>query len=125
MKKLYIILMLCLTFTAKAQKEDSTYCFSRSDILLLANKIQLVKDSLRHKTDIIKEQDSLIILYKNRNLISKTQLETKQFEVNILQKQNDILSKTIDLLTPKWYENKWLWFGNGVVVTLVTVLLVK
>lgn len=125
MKKLYIILMLCFAFTAKAQKEDSTYCFSRTDILLLANKVQLIKDSLKHKTAIIKEQDSLIILYKDRNLIFKNQLENKQFEVDVLQKQTEILTESIKLLEPKWYDNKWLWFGNGVIVTIVTVLLVR
>lgn len=125
MKKLYIIIMLCLSFTVKAQTEDSTYCFSRTDILLLANKVQLIKDSLRHKRAIIKEQDSLISLFKERSLVFKNQLDNKQFEINTLQKQTDVLTETIKMLEPKWYDNKLFWFGNGIIVTLVTVFLVK
>ena len=29
--------------------------------------------------------------------------------------------KLIKEVTPKWYENKWLWFGMGVVGTAIIV----
>jgi hypothetical protein len=91
----------------------------------LANKIQLIRDSVRYKTDIIKSQDSLIFLYKEGYLVYKNQLENKNTQISLLEEQNILLNKSIDLIKPKWYDNKWLWFGNGVFVTVIMVLLVK
>jgi hypothetical protein len=108
-----------------SQQLDSSYCFSRSDILLLANKIQLIKDSVRYKADIIKSQDSLISLYKEGYLVYKNQLENKNTQISLLEEQNILLNKSIDLVKPKWYDNKWLWFGNGVLVTAIIVSLIK
>lgn len=126
MKMFYIILMFIITSTfTTAQVVDSTYCFSRSDLLLLANKIQLIRDSLRYKTDIIKSQDSLVYLYKETYSVCKNQLENKNIQISLLEQQNILLNKSIDMVKPKWYDNKWLWFGNGVLVTAIIVFLVK
>lgn len=118
---MFIITSIC----SSAQLTDSSYCFSRSDILLLANKIQLIRDSLRYKSDIIKSQDSLVFLYKETYSICKTQLENKNTQILLLEQQNIILNKSIDMIKPKWYDNKWLWFGNGVLATAIIVFLIK
>lgn len=125
MKKFLILLFIMSSISAYSQTNDSVYCFSRGDVILLANKIQLLKDSLRHRFDIIKEQDSLIILYKQRTNLFEVQLENKNSQIELIEKQNKLLGESLDLLKPKWYDNKWFWFGNGVLVTLITVLIVK
>jgi hypothetical protein len=126
MKMFFISFLFVLSsICTNGQISDSTYSFSRSDILLLANKIQLIRDSLRYKTDVIKSQDSLVFLYRETYSVCKSQLENKNSQILLLEQQNIVLNKSIDMIKPKWYDNKWLWFGNGVLVTAIIVFLVK
>lgn len=111
--------------TAKSQHVDSLYFFTKSDIVLLANKIQLLRDSIRFTTDIVLAQDTLIISYKEKMAVSGIQLKNRDNTVNALEKENELLRKNIEILTPKWYDNKFFWFGNGIAATLIIAMLLK
>lgn len=122
------ILFLLAFTTSNGQSKDSVLCLPKSDVITLANKIQSLKDTVRGQIDIINwqkniitEQDTLIGQQKQRFSLYDSQLENRQNVINTMEKENKKLRETIDLLMPKWYDNKWLWFGGG--ATVATIIL--
>jgi hypothetical protein len=63
MKKLIILLFVFITINAYSQKIDT--CFTTNEIVNIAHKIKQLKYQDSTKTEIIKQQDSVIIDYKN------------------------------------------------------------
>lgn len=118
------ILFLLATITSSGQSQDSVVCLPKSNILTLANKIQLLKDTIHWQKDIIVAQDTLVNTQKQRALVYESQLENRQNVINTMEKENKVLRETIDLMMPKWYDNKWLYFGGGAVVTSIILGLV-
>ena len=124
---LFIFLFVpVLGFTQKTKKQiPDTVCFTKEQ----AADISFVLDSLRMADDInnalittyqtaIKKQDSLIVL-------DSIQI-TKQDSIILLQKSIVLdLEKKIQLLQPKWYDKKAIWFGFGFLSTLCTGILIN
>lgn len=125
MKIVLTVLFALCAITVKSQEVDSTYSFTKADILLLANKIQLLRDSIRFNTDIILAQDTLIVSYKQKIAVCDNQVKNRNSTVDALEKENQLLKENIKLLTPKWYDNKMFWFGNGVMATLIIAVLLR
>jgi hypothetical protein len=126
MKILIVLMGIMLISTAQTKAQsDSVVCLPKRDILTLANKIQLLKDSLVYKGHVINAQDTLINIHNERSLVYKSQLENRQNAINALENENKHLREAVDLLMPKWYDNKWLWFGGGVITSIIAVILVN
>ena len=119
MKWTLSILFLLAVTTSSGQSQDSVVCLPKSNVITLANKIQLLKDTVRWQKDIISAQDTLIGTQKQRALVYESQLENRQNVINTMEKENKVLRETIDLLMPKWYDNKWLYFGAGATITTI------
>ena len=115
------ILFLLAVITSNGQSQDSVVCLPKSNILTLANKIQLLKDTIRWQKDIIIAQDTLVSTQKQRALVYESQLENRQTVINLMEQENKKLRETIDIMMPKWYDNKWIWFGGG--ATVATIIL--
>jgi len=115
------ILFLLAVITSNGQSQDSVVCLPKSNILTLANKIQLLKDTIRWQKDIIIAQDTLVSTQKQRALLYESQLENRQTVINLMEQENKKLRETIDIMMPKWYDNKWLWLGGG--ATVATIIL--
>lgn len=128
MKKILFIFTLVsiFSFAQKTKKvTPDTVCFTKEQ----AADISFVLDSLWMADDInnalitkykiaIKKQDSLIAL----DSIELAKLDS----ISIYQKGiiSD-LEKKIDLLQPKWYDKKSVWFGFGFLSALGTGILVN
>ena len=122
------ILFLLAFTTSNGQSKDSVLCLPKSDVITLANKIQSLKDTVRGQIDIINwqkniitEQDTLIGQQKQRFSLFQEQLDNRQKVIGTMEEENKKLRETINLLMPKWYDNKWLWFGGG--ATVATIIL--
>jgi hypothetical protein len=122
-----ILFLLAITFSY-GQSKDSVVCLPKNDILKLANKIQRLQDTLHWQKDtivwqggVIISQDTLISSHKQRALLFQEQLDNRQKVIGTMEEENKKLRETIDLLMPKWYDNKWLWLGGG--ATVATIIL--
>ena len=65
----------------------------------------------------MKIQESLdkeIYMYIQQDSLSQSIIKDMEHTIQL----RDALIKEV---TPKWYENKWLWFGMGVVGTAIIV----
>tara|TARA_Y100001938_G_scaffold60077_1_gene83786 strand:- start:53 stop:532 length:480 start_codon:yes stop_codon:yes gene_type:complete len=77
------------------------------------------KDSLNVK--IIDKLENQIYMYIQSNKDDSLLIDLKNQEIVILNDQVNNYEKLVKEITPKWYENKWLWFGMGVFGTAVIV----
>ncbi len=97
---------------------DLDTCFTKDEIKNIYYKIK--------KLELINTiNDSIIYQYNNqyndiRQFIKNDSLKTNSYiqTINLLNEKNDVLKKTINELEPKWYNDKTIWFGLGVALTL-------
>jgi|688.fasta_scaffold05388_7 hypothetical protein len=125
MKWNLLFLSLVLTISCYGQPQDSVVCLPKSDIVTLANKIRLLRDSLNYRGAIIFAQDTLIDSQKKLISAQKDQTKVANDMVLNLKEENKVLNDTVKLLQPKWYDNKWLWFSGGSVFVTAIILLSK
>jgi len=123
MKYLFLVIMTsCITF---AGEKDSVVCFPKNDIVRLANKIQLLRDSIEYLQAVTAAQDTLIKVSEIRMDIYNKQLDNTLQVIDYCEKQNKQLEKIIQELQPSWYDNKMLWFLSGVGTVVCVVLAIQ
>lgn len=110
----YIIILLLLASPLFATEKDSVICFKKSEVVLLANKIQLIRDSVEYLTDVVNAQDTLIEFHQKRFDLYHQQLKNREEVIDACQKRSVELQKINEELQPRWYDNKLLWFFSGV-----------
>lgn len=118
MKKFLIILCLlvpAISFSQKAKaKVVPDTCFTQQEI----KDISFTIDSLWAVCDIndelIPEYKSLIEKQKEMIKLDSTQIEYQK-QQTILLRENINLYVEKERITNKWYNNKYLWLGMGVV----------
>ena len=107
MKKLLMLILCSFIFTQEVDPSSiqeivpcEGTCLSEEETKNIFNNIQELEFNLDKALTLNTEYESLMKDYE-------TQLKLK-----------DDMIKTIK---PKWYENKWIWFGLGVVFTSSSV----
>lgn len=122
-----ILFLLAIT-TSNGQSKDSTVSLPKNEVIRIANRVREMRDTINWlyetidwQKNIITEQDTLISQQKQRFVIYDQQLDNRQNAINTLEKENEVLRNTITIMMPKWYDNKWLWFGSG--ATVATIIL--
>lgn len=111
------IMMMCSSVCYSQQ--DSVLCLTKPEVLILANRIQSLQDSSEYKTSLITAQSRLLFTYGERVSLYEQQLQNRQQTIDLVNAQNDQLKKQVEELRPKWYDDNRLWFGAGVLTTVV------
>ena len=101
MKTLIMILLCSFVFNQEVVPCDGT-CLSEEETKNLFNNIQELEFNLEKAKTLNLEYEDLM----------------KDYETQIKLK-NDM----IELVKPKWYDNKYLWFFGGIIVTSGSVYL--
>jgi hypothetical protein len=128
MKKILLLLLFVatLSYAQKTKKVAAdTVCFTKEQ----AADISFVLDSLWAADDINNElitsykrlstkQDSLIALDSIQIIKQNSIIEYQKIIVSDLEKK-------IELMKPKWYDKKSVWFGFGFLSTLGTGILIN
>ena len=99
MKTLIMILLCSFVFT---QEVCEGTCLSEEETKNLFNNVQELEFNLEKSKTLNLEYESLI----------------KDYETQIKLKD-----EMIELVKPKWYDNKYLWFFGGILVTSGSVYL--
>ena len=99
MKTLIMILLCSFIFT---QEVCEGTCLSEEETKNLFNNVQELEFNLEKAKTLNLEYESLV----------------KDYETQIKLKD-----EMIELVKPKWYDNKYLWFFGGVLVTSGSVYL--
>lgn len=121
----YIVLLILMSSIAFSKDKDSVVCFPKNDVVKLANKIQLLRDSVEYLRAVVAAQDTLIDVSQLRMDIYSQQLENTIEVIGYCEKQNKELEKIVQELQPRWYDNKMLWFLSGVGTVVAVVLAIQ
>ena len=103
--------------------EPKTYTFTEEEVLGFTNTIKELelKDSLN--VSLVMDLESQIKLFEENSAIDSMLIANKTTQLNLLKDTNKLLEQKVKLVQPKWYENKWLYFTYGVLMTATSVRL--
>jgi|TARA_R110001592_G_scaffold98132_2_gene280506 hypothetical protein len=114
-----LILILSFPIIGFGQTVVDT-CFTEQQIHDISETLDdlYYKDSvnielINQQTAVINKQDELIKL-------DSMQLVYKQQQIDLLESNIDLYVEQQKKLQPKWYNNKALWFGAGIITTVLT-----
>ena len=116
----YISLLLFVGFLFSQEK---TYTFTEKEILGFTNEIKRleVKDSLN--TILISDLEKINVKLEDNAKTDSTLLSFKDLQIGLLNEEIELYKRKVKLVKPKWYQNKWLYFGYGVLGTSTSVWL--
>ena len=122
MRYIIYILFVGLLFAQDVQ-EPKTYSFTEEQVLGFTNAIKELelKDSLN--VSLVGDLESQLQLFEENSAIDSMLIANKTLQINLLKDTNKLLEQKVQLVKPKWYENKWLYFTYGVVLTATSVKL--
>ena len=103
--------------------EPKTYTFTEEEVLGFTNTIKELelKDSLN--VSLVEDLESQLKLFEENSVIDSMLIANKTNQINLLKDTTKLLEQKVKLVQPKWYENKWLYFTYGVLMTATSVRL--
>ena len=113
MYKLFFILLASFTFT---QEPCEGTCFSEEEVVNITNNIKELQFDVEKYKEIEVNLNSQIQTYIEQERLN-------QLLVEDYKKQLQFKEEIIDLVRPKWYDNKYLWFFGGIIITSGSVYL--
>ena len=108
MKKLLSILLM-ISFLIPQEPCEGT-CLSEEETTNLFNNIQELEFDLNKSNELNLNLNLQITDYEK--LIESNKLLIEDYKLQI-----ELKDDMIQVVKPKWYENKYIWFGLGVVFT--------
>ena len=111
--KFLIIFLLSFSFT---QEPCDGTCFSEEEVLNITNNIKELQFDVEKYKEIEVNLNSQIQSYIEQEKLNESL-------INDYKKQLEFKEEIIDLVRPKWYDNKYLWFFGGMIITSGSVYL--
>ena len=106
--------ILILLITAFCSAQVTLTDEESKKIAINIQNLQVEVDSLKN---IVNLQNKLIYIHKEvifSDSILKLKLEEK---IDVLENDVKLLEKKTKLVKPSWYENKWLYFTYGAIIS--------
>ncbi len=91
-------------------------CLSEEETIGLFNNIKELEFELEKAKEIEENLNSQIYMYIQSDSLYKLQIDG-------YKKQLEFKEDIIKLVKPKWYDNKYLWFFGGIIITSGAVYL--
>ena len=113
-KKIFTILLL-ISFIIPQEPCDG-HCLSDEQVTGLRNSILELEGDVEYNEKIIENLNSQIYMYIQSDSLYKSQIVD-------YKKQLELKEEMIDLVKPKWHENKYLWFFGGILITSGSIYL--
>ena len=113
MYKLFFILLISFTFT---QEPCEGTCFSEQEVVNITNNIKELEFKLEKGLEIEENLNSQIYMYIQQDSLNISLIKD-------YKQQLQFKEEMIDLVKPKWYDNKYLWFFGGIILTSGSIYL--
>ena len=113
MYRLLFILLLSFSFT---QDVCEGTCFSEDEVVNITNNIKELEFNLEKSKEIEENLNSQIYMYIQQDSLNISLIKD-------YKQQLQFKEEIIDLVKPKWYDNKYLWFFGGIIMTSGAVYL--
>ena len=113
MYKLLLILLCSFSFM---QEPCEGTCFSEEEVVNITNNIKELQFDVEKYKEIEVNLNSQIYMYIQQDSLNESLISD-------YKKQLQWKEEMIDLVKPKWYDNKYLWFFGGIIITSGAVYL--
>ena len=107
-----IILMVSLIV---AQIPCDGHCFSDEEVQSLRNSILTLENSDSLNTEIIETLEKQIYMYIQYQSNDSVLISLYEQKLDLLDTRVELYKDLSKEIQPKWYENKYLWFGYGAI----------
>lgn len=117
MKKLLVILLFPVYGFTQTIPDT---CFTTSEMIAISKMVDSlwIADSINNV--LINQQVILINMHKQLAELDKQQLKYQTQQIELLNQNIDLYQRRQKQLQPKWYDSNGLWFGSGILTTLLT-----
>ena len=115
MKRFIYCLLISLTFLMSQDPCEGT-CLSEEESINITNNIQELQFDLDKFKKINLNLEDQIKIYEEKDKLTQSQIDDY---LKLIKLKDEM----IKVVKPKWYENKWIWFGLGVAFTSGSVYL--
>jgi hypothetical protein len=118
--KTLIVILAFVPFFSFTQTEIPDTCFTEEEVYAISQTLDSlwIADSLNNA--IISKQHDLVKKYESVIQLDSLQLNYQKQQVELLQKNIDLYIQREKYFQPKWYDNKAIWFGSGIVTVFLT-----
>lgn len=121
--KILVFLLLTFPFIGYAQPDPDT-CFTQEELIDISETMDSLWTADSLNNSIISKQHDLIQKYQSIIQLDSLQLTYQKQQVELLQKNISLYVEREKRIQPKWYDNKVIWFGSGIVSTILTAKLI-
>ena len=113
MKKILLILIM---FSFLIPQDPCVgECFSDEEVQSLRNSILTLENSDSLNTEIIETLEKQIDMYIQYQSNDSVMISLYGEKIDLLEKRVDLYKDLTKEVKPKWHENKYLWFGYGII----------
>ena len=119
-----LLLILLFPIVCFSQQTPDT-CFTEQQVLDISFTLDSLQKVIDISDDIILKQEFLIDKQSKLIELDSIQLAYKTQQIDLLQKNVNLYVEREKRLQPKWYDNKTIWFGAGILTSLLVFQLVK
>ena len=120
----YLIVILAFPFYAYTQLIPDT-CFTEQELIDISNTIDSLWKVDDINIEIISKQQQIIKKQQSVMYLDSVQIELQKQQVNLLQKNIDLYVEREKRLQAKWYDNKNIWFGLGIITSISSGILIN
>ena len=110
----WLIVLLATSITSNLLGQVT---LSEEEAVSLAKKTQELEIKADSLNKIVILQNKLIFTYKETIIQDSTTISSQDEKINILEKDKKLLEEKTNLVKPSWYENKWLYFTYGAILS--------
>ena len=123
MNKFILVFIIVINSFLFNQESCDGHCLTDEQVKELRTSILELesKDSLN--INLIDQLEQSIVLYKKYQHQDSLLIDLNMKKGDLLNQRIELYDQLVKEVKPKWYENKWLWFGLGVVCTAGSVKL--
>ena len=122
MKRFIYCLLISLTFLMSQEPCEGT-CLSEEETINITNSLKSLECRDSTNTIIISNLNDQIKLYMEQHANDSLLISLNEQKSLLLNDRIKLYDELIKEVSPKWYENKWLWFTIGVLTTAGSVKL--
>ena len=119
----FLSLLLIFSFLFPQAIVEEEECFTETEIQEIELHISTLEQSDSLNVIEINELKEMIKLYEEKDKNNEIWLDLQFRKTKLLNEQISLYDDLVKEVKPKWYENKWLWFGLGVVCTAGSIKL--
>lgn len=114
----FIVFAFCFS-----QKPCEGHCLSQDELNNIMNDVKELEFNVQKCKNLNENLNSQIYMYIQKNNNDSLWLDLKNQKIDLLENRIKLHEDLTKEIQPKWYENKWLYFFGGILITTQTIKL--